>query len=67
MRKRINLPVDKLIVKPNKLIKLAQEKCQTQKPLTFEELYRQARKQSHNSHPHPHMPYYSANTSQHCS
>ncbi len=62
MRKRINLPVDKLINKSQNCGKSAQTANQN-KPLTFQELYRIARKHSQNSNIHP--PYHSANVSQH--
>ena len=49
MPKRINLPVNKLLNHPQKQSKQPQQPINTHKPVTFEQLFQQARKQ-HQSH-----------------
>ena len=54
MPKRINLPVNKIIHQPSKPHKNTTEKTNTTKPVTFEQLFQQARKQyqSHSQSAH---------------
>ena len=68
MRKRINLPVNKIIQQPSKQQKNITEKNNNTKPITFEQLFQQARKQyqshSQSAHEHHHLPFFSHQTSQ---